>query len=94
MKKVSCLAMGLALAFLLPVASTFATPAEETKQEDHMHHDGGSDPYAWRMPPHDFPMPMMPGLEGAVPIVGPFLPGMDARPSTCFPRPSRQKSST
>ena len=91
MKKVSYLvlglALGLALAFLLPVASAFATPAEEAEQpqqEDHMHH-GGSDPNAWRMPPHDFPMPTMPGLEGAVPIVGPFLPGMDAHNLDMFP---------
>ena len=29
----------------------------------------------WRMVPMDMNMPMLPGLEGAVPIVSPFLPG-------------------
>jgi FtsP/CotA-like multicopper oxidase with cupredoxin domain len=43
----------------------------------------------WRMVPMDMSMPMLPGLEGTVPIVGPFMPGMgmdaamlpEARPS-------------
>lgn len=43
----------------------------------------------WRMVPMDMNMPMLPGLEGAVPVVGPFTPGMgmdmmmfpEARPS-------------
>lgn len=29
----------------------------------------------WRMVPMDMSMPMLPGLEGAVPVVSPFLPG-------------------
>jgi FtsP/CotA-like multicopper oxidase with cupredoxin domain len=43
----------------------------------------------WRMVPMDPNMPMLPGLEDAVPIVGPFLPGMGMSPSM-FPeaRPS------
>jgi FtsP/CotA-like multicopper oxidase with cupredoxin domain len=49
-----------------------------------MHRAGG-----WRMPPMDMEMPMLPGLEGVVPVVGPFLPGAgidvsalpEARPS-------------
>ena len=43
----------------------------------------------WRMVPMDVSMPMLPGLEGAVPVVGPFLPGAGIDPST-FPeaRPS------
>ncbi len=48
-------------------------------------HDMGGDPKAWRMPPHDFPMPPLPGIAGAVPIVGPFLPGMDATDLEAFP---------
>ena len=44
----------------------------------------------WRMPPMDTPMPMLPGLEGALPPVRPFLAarGMDV---SMFPeaRPSR-----
>ena len=36
---------------------------------------------AWRMPPMDAPMPPLPGIEGAVPVVGPFLVMGDADPS-------------
>jgi len=44
---------------------------------------------AWRMVPMDPNMPMLPGLENAVPVVGPFMPGMGMDPSM-FPeaRPS------
>ncbi len=53
--------------------------------------DGG-----WRMVPMDPNMPMLPGLENAVPIVGPFMPGMgmdpamlpEARPSELVPMAS------
>jgi FtsP/CotA-like multicopper oxidase with cupredoxin domain len=50
----------------------------------HMSMEGG-----WRMPPMDMEMPMLPGLETAVPPVGPFLPGMGMDPAM-FPeaRPS------
>ena len=37
----------------------------------------GADPSAWRMPPMDRPMPMLPGLMGTSPIVDPFLAGRD-----------------
>ena len=36
---------------------------------------------AWRMPPMDAPMPPLPGIEGAVPVVGPFMAMGDADPS-------------
>ena len=36
----------------------------------------------WRMVPMDTNMPVLPGLEGAVPIVGPFLPGIGVDAST------------
>jgi FtsP/CotA-like multicopper oxidase with cupredoxin domain len=39
--------------------------------------DGG-----WRMVPMDTSMPTLPGLDGAVPIVGPFLPGKGIDPAT------------
>ncbi len=35
----------------------------------------------WRMPPMDMSMPMLPGLEGIVPVVGPFLPGQGMDPA-------------
>ena len=46
-------------------------------QHEGMDHMMGSDPAAWRMPPMDRPMPMLPGLMGTSPIVDPFLPGPD-----------------
>jgi FtsP/CotA-like multicopper oxidase with cupredoxin domain len=36
---------------------------------------------SWRMPPMDMRMPMLPGLEGAVPPIEPFLPGLGMDPS-------------
>ena len=36
----------------------------------------------WRMVPMDPNMPMLPGLEGAVPVVGPFLPGRGVDPAS------------
>ncbi len=40
-----------------------------------MHHGHVSDgTVAWRMPPMNMTMPMMPGLEGELPPVAPFLP--------------------
>ena len=36
---------------------------------------------AWRMPPMDAPMPPLPGIVGAVPVVGPFMVASDADPS-------------
>jgi FtsP/CotA-like multicopper oxidase with cupredoxin domain len=50
-----------------------------------MHNMEGGDAKAWRMPPHDFPMPPLPGIAEAVPIVGPFLAKMDALDLTVFP---------
>ncbi len=35
----------------------------------------------WRMVPMDLTMPMLPGLENAIPVVGPFLPGMGIDPA-------------
>ena len=53
-------------------------------RQDHRNMPGG-DPKAWRMPPHDFPMPPLPGITTAVPIVGPFLARMDAGDLSQFP---------
>jgi FtsP/CotA-like multicopper oxidase with cupredoxin domain len=35
----------------------------------------------WRMVPMDPNMPMLPGLQNAVPVVGPFMPGMGMDPA-------------
>ncbi|HSR41055.1 MAG TPA: multicopper oxidase family protein [Longimicrobiales bacterium] len=70
---------GLAGALLL------GTPLHAQDHDMHGMTMGGG----WRMPPMDVEMPMLPGLEGALPVVGAFLPGMGMDPST-FPeaRPS------
>ena len=39
----------------------------------------------WRMPPMDTSMPMLPGLERAMPITAPFLPGVGVDPQS-FPK--------
>ena len=52
--------------------------AQEMGDMGQMHHHGmmtDSDSVAWRMPPMDMSMPMLPGLEREIPIVAPFLPG-------------------
>ncbi len=68
---------------------TLAPPlAGEKQHEGHpmQHgHAAGGDPKAWRMAPHDFPMPPLPGMDKAVPIVGPFLPGMDVDDLSAYP---------
>lgn len=70
----------LVLAVLTPVAPAWA---------QHDMHGGMTMEGGWRMPPMDPNMPMLPGLEGVVPVVDPFMPGMgmdmamfpEARPS-------------
>ncbi len=57
-------------------------PAEQDQPMGHdmhgMTHGAASDDGTptWRMPPMDMSMPMLPGLETAVPVVGPFLAGV------------------
>ncbi|HMB92626.1 MAG TPA: multicopper oxidase domain-containing protein, partial [Rhodothermales bacterium] len=50
-----------------------------SRAQDHSMHHGHqmaeSDSLMWRMPPMDMSMPMMPGLENALPPVMPFLAG-------------------
>ena len=64
-----------------------ASLASAQHEGHHMmdHGMGGGDAKAWRMPPHDFPMPPLPGIAEALPIVGPFVAGMDAPDLTVFP---------
>ena len=73
--------------FALPVFTAFAlvvaAPAWAGQPDEHQmpgmaHEATEGDAPAWRMPPMDRMMPMLPGLEMAVPIVGPFLAGADA----------------
>ena len=69
----------------------FAASLPSLASAQHEGHDMGAMTMGggWRMVPMDMTMPMLPGLEGAVPVVGPFMPGMgmdiamfpEARPS-------------
>jgi FtsP/CotA-like multicopper oxidase with cupredoxin domain len=75
--------MARALSILLAVLLTAilsATPVAAQDHAMHMQHDmsmaGG-----WRMVPMDPNMPMLPGIEGLVPVVGAFLPGMGMDPA-------------
>jgi FtsP/CotA-like multicopper oxidase with cupredoxin domain len=64
----------------------------EAQHEGHqMHHAPGGDPKEWRMAPHDFPMPPLPGLENPAPPVAPFLPEMSVSDLSVYPEaePSR-----
>ena len=67
--------------------------APATLAQHHHHHMPAepSDSLVWRMPPMDMSMPMMPGLEEAIPPVLPALPNLSAediphaRPSEVVP---------
>lgn len=48
---------------------------------DHSAHMGMEMSGGWRMPPMDMEMPMLPGLDGVVPVVEPFMPGMGMDPA-------------
>ncbi|MBT8404501.1 MAG: multicopper oxidase family protein [Gemmatimonadetes bacterium] len=72
------------------VAAALVAATPIAAQMDHSGHGMGMEMSGgWRMPPMDMEMPMLPGLEGLVPVVGAFLPGMgidratlpEARPS-------------
>ena len=52
------------------------------QHEAHAGHRMEGHPAAWRMPPMDMTMPMVPGLESAVPRTTAFLPGMGVDPAT------------
>ncbi|MEQ9570304.1 MAG: multicopper oxidase domain-containing protein, partial [Longimicrobiales bacterium] len=80
--------------FVAGAALALAALSPLQAQMDHTGHDMPMDMAGgWRMPPMDMEMPMLPGLEGVVPVVGPFLPGMgmdpamlpEARPSELVP---------
>jgi len=72
---------GLALlgAVLLGALQPDAVTAQHEMHGGHM--GGMAMEGGWRMVPMDPNMPMLPGLENAVPIVGPFLPGMGMDPA-------------
>ncbi len=74
---------------VLVTALLASAPVGAQDHAMHMQHDmsmaGG-----WRMVPMDPNMPMLPGIEGLVPVVGAFLPGMGMDPAMLpEARPSR-----
>lgn len=75
----------LVLVLVAMGAVTIAGRPEARAQHQHAGHDmdmaAPTDVLAWRMPPMDPNMPMMPGLEGAMPPVGPFVPNFGLDPA-------------
>jgi len=69
---------------IIAIAASLPSLASAQQRMGAMEMAGG-----WRMVPMDVSMPTLPGLDGAVPIVGPFMPGNGMDPSM-FPeaRPS------
>jgi FtsP/CotA-like multicopper oxidase with cupredoxin domain len=57
----------------------------------HMGHDMGM-AGGWRMVPMDPNMPMLPGIEDLVPVVGPFLPGAGMDPAVVRALPEARPS--
>ena len=80
----------LTLASVSVFVSAAAVPLSAQHEGHAMQMAADSGALAWRMPPMDANMPMLPGLERALPPVGPFLAGMGMDPSM-FPeaQPSR-----
>ena len=70
-------------AVLLAAVSPEPPPAQMPGMQHEGHMMGPVDAAAWRMPPMGN-MPMIPGLENAVPPDDPYLPGMGVDP-TMFP---------
>ena len=76
------------LALVVPGLLSAPSPAAAQEPMEHGTHAMADDSAGWRMPPMPN-MPMIPGLEGKVPVVGPLLPGSgmdlstlpEARPS-------------
>lgn len=73
----------VALLSTLLVLAAAPRPARAQHEGHDMHGMAGMPlPGTWRMVPMDPTMPMLPGLESAVPPVAPFLPGAGIDPAT------------
>jgi FtsP/CotA-like multicopper oxidase with cupredoxin domain len=59
-----------------------ATDGMDHAATGHDGHGAHADPAAWRMPPMDMSMPMIPELMGLDPRTDPFLPGAGIDPAT------------
>ncbi len=71
--------LSVALLVLSPMVAT----GQDHNMMNHAGHAmdmGAGDSLTWRMPPMDMSMPMLPGLENEVPVVGPFLAGQGLDP--------------
>ncbi len=76
------LAAALTAAGAAPAAAQAASDTMHLKHRGAHHGEAGGDPAAWRMPPMDMSMPMLPSLMAASPGVRPFLPGAGIDPAT------------
>lgn len=77
------------LALTLALTAVLASTVAALQHENHAMGASGES-IAWRHPPMDPSMPMLPGLETAVPVVAPFLAGMGIDPETLpMAEPSR-----
>ncbi len=74
---------GLAASVVAASVVALALPSAASAQHDMGGHEmhGMTMEGGWRMVPMDPNMPMLPGLEDAVPVVGPFMPGMGMDPA-------------
>ena len=68
------------VALLLAVAVAGAVAGQQMQGMDHGSGADVDGVLSWRMPPMDPNMPMLPGLAGALPSVGPMLPGFGVDP--------------
>jgi FtsP/CotA-like multicopper oxidase with cupredoxin domain len=64
------------------IAAALLSLASPAAAQHAGHVMAGGNAAAWRMPPMDMTMPMLPGLDKAVPKASPFLPGMGIDPMT------------
>lgn len=71
----------VASTFVFAITLALVLPGGLAAQHEMHHMHGMSMDGGWRMVPMDMNMPMLPGLEDAVPVVGPFMPGEGMDPS-------------
>ena len=82
MRKVRLLGGGTLAAIVVAAAVSTGASGQQMQDMDHGHamDMGDGSELTWRMPPMDPNMPMLPGLMGALPAVGPILPGFGLDP--------------
>lgn len=80
----------LLVSFAVAVGLAGAVLAQQMQGMEHGHDGSDDDVLRWRVPPMDPNMPMLPGLMGALPPVGPLLPGFGIDPMDYPPARPRQ----